>query len=723
MVRDNTNNNGESNSDFENVHWADNSAQRVLDKFPNEEVYTVASGITPSGYIHIGNFREVITTEIVRRALVDKGVQTKFIYSWDSYDAFRKVPNDVPSNWDRYLRMPVGSVPNPFESEVESYGEHFIKLFEEETQPFHFPIEFQKQHEIQTSGVYADSIKQILNSKDIVIEELNKYRGEDQQLPPTWWPLDVYDDVTQKDTNEILEFDGEYTITYKVKEEGGLKGVVKSVNFKEDSRVKLRWKADWPMRWNHFKVCFEPGGKDHSTPGSSYTVGKEIVKRVFNREAPVYTMYDFVLKKGEGGKISSSKGGALRVRDVLEVYTPEMVLFLFAGTRPNSEIHMSFDIDVIKLYEDFDKLERLYFGLEEEKNEKQRANKLRQYELSLPNGVEVPQELPIQPSFRHLTVLAQTHNFEFDKVEAYYKEELKTDFDKRRLQERFECAKNWLENYAPDEFVFSVVRELSTMTSEEEKAMRYLKKVLEESQSLDKLISYFKSVKETTGMEMKDFFKNSYMILIGKEKGPKLSSFVFENKEKFLEILNTPYIIDDLKYEKMNNSKKEEKSVFSSLNLQTGLVVEVDEHPESDTLLIVNVRVNGDGQREDVRQIVFGSHNAYSKEDLMDKKIVVLTNLKYTNFKGVESQGMIVACQDTTQNKFGVLFSELNIGENLRIQRDGKEGNEEIANSQEEIKKEVFLQSGLRAEKGVVYFEDVKIEGVRGDRNLTGKII
>ena len=91
------------------------------------------------------------------------------------------------------------------------------------------------------------------------------------------------------------------------------------------------------MRWNHYKICFEPGGKDHSTPGSSYTVGQEIVKRIFGRDAPVYTMYDFVKVKGQGGKISSSKGGALRVKDVLEVYNPEMVLFLFAGTRPNSE--------------------------------------------------------------------------------------------------------------------------------------------------------------------------------------------------------------------------------------------------------------------------------------------------------------------------------------------------------------------------------------------------
>ena len=43
---------------YENVHWADHSAQRVIETFPNEKVYTVASGITPSGIVHVGHFEK-----------------------------------------------------------------------------------------------------------------------------------------------------------------------------------------------------------------------------------------------------------------------------------------------------------------------------------------------------------------------------------------------------------------------------------------------------------------------------------------------------------------------------------------------------------------------------------------------------------------------------------------------------------------------------------------
>jgi len=349
------NNNNTNKPSFENVHWADNSAKKVLDVFPNEEVYLMASGISPSGIVHVGHFREIITSELVRKALEKKGKNTKFIYSWDSYDAFRKVPKNIPSEWEKYLRLPYTQVPDP-SGKYPSYGEKFMIEAEESLKVFNFPIEFQRQDKLQTSGIYADSIRKVLQNVDIVIEELNRYR--ETPLDNSWLPIDIYDDETGKDNIKVLSYDGEYTLTYLDEN-----SIEKKVNFKEDPRVKLRWKADWPMRWNFYGVNFEPGGKDHSTPGSSYTVGCDIIRRIFNREPPVYTAYSFVSMKGQNGKISSSSGNGATISEVLKVYTPELILFIFAGTRPNAEFDISFDLDIIKIYEDFDKLERLYFGL------------------------------------------------------------------------------------------------------------------------------------------------------------------------------------------------------------------------------------------------------------------------------------------------------------------------------------------------------------------------
>jgi lysyl-tRNA synthetase class I len=54
-------------------HWADVAAARTLQAHPDQRPITVAAGITPSGVVHIGNFREVMTVDLVARALRDRG--------------------------------------------------------------------------------------------------------------------------------------------------------------------------------------------------------------------------------------------------------------------------------------------------------------------------------------------------------------------------------------------------------------------------------------------------------------------------------------------------------------------------------------------------------------------------------------------------------------------------------------------------------------------------
>ena len=62
-------------------HWADQQAERIIKAKGDRESYTCASGITPSGTVHIGNFREIITVDLVVRALRDRGKNIRFIYS------------------------------------------------------------------------------------------------------------------------------------------------------------------------------------------------------------------------------------------------------------------------------------------------------------------------------------------------------------------------------------------------------------------------------------------------------------------------------------------------------------------------------------------------------------------------------------------------------------------------------------------------------------------
>ena len=527
---------------FENVHWADNSAKRVIEAFPDKEVYTVASGITPSGIIHVGHFRELITSELVRRALEDKGYKTKFIYSWDSYDAFRKVPSNLPENYSQYLRLPDASVPDEFGCH-ESFAHHFMKTAEKSFAPFNFPIEYQYQHELQTSGIYADGIKKYLNKVPQIKELINKFRTEDRQLADDWLPVELYSEKTGKDTTTITNYDGEYGFTYKCNETG----FENTIDIRKTAIVKLSWRLDWPMRWAYYGVCFEPGGKDHSTPGGSFDTSKDTIRLVSGVEPPVYTAYEFVRMKGFGGKISSSKGNGATVGDVLQIYTPEIIMFIFTGTRPNAEFSISFDVDVIKVYEDFDKLERFYYGLTEEKNPKKSANMKRIYELSMVSDKDgnraVQKEMPVQPSFRHLTTIAQSCSFDIDKIISSFGDEIKTDFDRARVIDRVTCVKHWLSMYAPEDMKFSINKIVSSdfiasMSANEKAAVKDVAACLMNFDDGRALMGEFKNIIEKHSLVPMDFFKLMYNLIISKDKGPKLAGFMIENKNLMISLLN-----------------------------------------------------------------------------------------------------------------------------------------------------------------------------------------
>ena len=83
-----------------------------------------------------------------------------------------------------------------------------------------------------------------------------------------------------------------------------------------DFEGKLVWKVDWPMRWAFEHVDFEPAGIDHATPGSSFTVGHELVETIFGMPRPAWFGYGFVGFAGVQ-KMSSSAGGAPTAEDAL----------------------------------------------------------------------------------------------------------------------------------------------------------------------------------------------------------------------------------------------------------------------------------------------------------------------------------------------------------------------------------------------------------------------
>ncbi|MCH3987914.1 MAG: methionine--tRNA ligase [Lachnospiraceae bacterium] len=80
---------------------------------------------------------------------------------------------------------------------------------------------------------------------------------------------------------------------------------------------------------------------------------------------------------------------------------------------------------------------------------------------------------------------------------------------------------------------------------------------------------------------------------------------------------------------------------FSKVQLQVGEVLKCEPVKKSKKLLVSQIRIGNE-----VRQIVSGIRGSYKPEDMVGKKVVVVTNLKPAKLCGVESQGMILAAMN-----------------------------------------------------------------------------
>lgn len=84
---------------------------------------------------------------------------------------------------------------------------------------------------------------------------------------------------------------------------------------------------------------------------------------------------------------------------------------------------------------------------------------------------------------------------------------------------------------------------------------------------------------------------------------------------------------------------------FAKVQLRVGKVVNCENHPKADKLLVLTVKIG-----EETRTIVSGIKTWYKPEDLIGKKVVVAYNLKPVKLRGIESRGMILAAEDKEGN-------------------------------------------------------------------------
>lgn len=84
---------------------------------------------------------------------------------------------------------------------------------------------------------------------------------------------------------------------------------------------------------------------------------------------------------------------------------------------------------------------------------------------------------------------------------------------------------------------------------------------------------------------------------------------------------------------------------FDKVQIQVGEVIKCEPVPKAKKLLVSHIKIGAE-----TRQIVSGIAKYYKPEEMVGKKVAVITNLKPCKLCGVESQGMILAAGDDEGN-------------------------------------------------------------------------
>lgn len=682
------------------MHWSEEIAEQLIKRNPDKEEYVCAAGVSPSGSVHIGNFRDLATPLFVVKALEKKGKKARLIISWDEFDRCRKIPANVQAvvgdAYDKYIGCPYVDIPDPWGCH-ENYAKHFEEEFLKGIEPFGIKLDCRYQADMYRSGKYRDDLIHALRMRGEIFDILDSFKTKDKSKSPEelqaehdaerekYYPVSIFCPECHTDFTTITSVNEDCTEA-EFECRCGHKG---HFNFLENFNCKLGWKVDWAMRWKYEQVDFEPGGKDHSAPTGSYNNSKVIAKKIYNYDAPIYQGYEFIGIKGVAGKMSSSSGLNLTPDTMLKLYQPEIILWLYSKTEPTKAFDFCFDDGILRQYFEFDKMYNEYIS----------GNALEYNAAVMHNCMIGDRKIDTVP-MALLVQLGSIVDFNVPMLETVF-EKIGTPYKYEQFKDRLDRAKFWLEQCAPDQVNklrstrnFEVWNELD---DKEKAAIAALYDyIANATYNLDELNQKLYAIPKeiypevAEGKELKaiqgKFFKTIYKLLIDKEQGPRLYLFLYAiEKDRFVGLLNFSYGETD--EEKAKNAEieaalnpveeekvygepdpvapiKEEKVTmddFAKLDLRVCKIVKCQEIRKSHSCYKLTLN-DGIGERV----IVSSIKHDYKPEELVGKKIIVIANLEPARITGVTSNGMLLAA---TNNACGckVIFVDDMVPEGTAI--------------------------------------------------------
>jgi len=514
------------------MHWADFAASRLAQR---ADTHTIATGITPSGHIHVGNMREVLTGDILRRACSDAGMNAELAYIADTADPLRKVYDFLDDSYSQYIGHPLGDIPAPDEKGRPdgdgTYADYFLAPFLAALEETGVECRVIDNYQSYKNGDFAENARKLCDAAGQVREIIE--RVSSRELSDNWFPYNPRGSDGSMDGVVITNW--QWPFVHWVDQHG--------IEGKADLRTadgKLPWRLDWPARWQQIGVTCEPFGKDHAAAGSSYDTGKEIAK-LLDYEAPMGLPYEWISLKGQGA-MSSSKGITLSARQLLDIVPPEMMRYLIARTKPKRAIDFDTGEGLISMADEFERLGNSIPSLLEilQSEETMKKRKRDQIEDALAfwkysqvvAGDSTASGSGV--SFSHLSLVAQVKQ---DDAEVWKSLHQTHGIDEKQpskvLQERLWRMRNWLAGELfPDSSRVSIQENINTewVNSLSGDQIAYLQKLSESTTVLENTESainqWIRNAAQDCKLEMKVAFNTLYNLYLGKDKGPKLAALL-----------------------------------------------------------------------------------------------------------------------------------------------------------------------------------------------------
>ncbi|MBT2225921.1 lysine--tRNA ligase [Nonomuraea sp. NEAU-A123] len=524
-------------ADTTETDWVSRFADEVISeaerRAPGKPI-VCASGLSPSGPIHLGNLREVMTPHLVADEIRRRGHDCVHLLSWDDYDRFRRVPAGIDPSWADHIGKPLTSVPAPPGSPHSSWAEHFKAPMTEALAELGVTFTGISQTEQYTAGTYREQILLAMRERERINAVLARYRTKDtKEEVADYYPYKPYCELCERDLTTVTAYDDDSTeLAYTCE-----CGFGETVRLAEHDRGKLVWKVDWPMRWAHEGVVFEPSGVDHHSPGSAWIVGGQIVGEVFGGERPIGPMYAFVGITGMA-KMSSSKGDVPTPADALEIMEAPVLRWLYARRKPSQSFKIAFDQEIQRLYDEWDSLGRKVA------TETAQPAELAAYERAVRTSEGPLAATPRPVPYRTLASIVDITTGDDDQTLRILRDldaEL-TSLDEARP--RLDRAQRWIDTQVPAD-QRTRVREspdtdlLASLDEAERDSLRLLVDGLDEHWSLDGLTTLVYGVpKVRAGLDpdakatpelkaaQRAFFALLYRLLVGQDTGPRLPTLL-----------------------------------------------------------------------------------------------------------------------------------------------------------------------------------------------------